>query len=552
MSLGRLRRATSYISRYREIFTVLVRYGLADWAHRMEFDFAREILERQASKELLELSTEERVRMALMDLGPTFIKVGQLLSVRPDLVGVPMSDELKKLQSCVRADPPEVVTNTVESELKCRISDVFEEFDTTPVASASIGQVHRAKLKTGEKVAVKVRRKGIERVIATDMEILADLAGILETYMEEARYYRPKETVAQFARVITREMDFMREARNIIHLNQDLAGDPLIHIPKVHENLTTSKTLVMEWLDGMPLNMMDDELKKSYDTTAIAEKVASVYLKMIFVTGFYHADPHPGNIMIMEDGGLGLLDFGMTGRLSEKMRGYLEDLIPVIISEDSDRLARIIIKAGQLPPDLDQAALGSDLTEFISYYTSIPLSRMNLSEALNEAVSIIHRHHIILPSEVVLLMKTLVTLEGANRALNPDFNLISLITPYQAKIGVSGLLAPARKLKTARRLGESMYDFFEVAPSALVDILERFRKETMEIHMEHRGLEHSANRLVFGILTAAIFMGSSMVLSAGLPPKIFGLSAMGLLGYAISLFMGLRILWAIMVSGRLD
>lgn len=551
MALNSLRHATRHMARYREIFSVLARYGFSDWVNRVEFDFAREILERRASQDLLSLSTHQRVRLALMDLGPTFIKLGQFLSVRPDIVGAPLSEELKLLQSRVKGDSPQMARSTVETELKSKIEAVFAEFEPLPVASASIGQVHRATLKTGEKVAVKVRRHGIEQVVATDMEILADIATIVENYVEESRYYRPKETVGQFTRVITREMDFLREARNIINLGSDLNSHGSAKIPKVYERFTTSRLLVMEWVDGKQLNQLTDEDKKTLDLASVAEKVARLYLEMIFVNGFYHADPHPGNIMIMADGKLALLDFGMVGRLSARVREYIEDLIPVIVTGDSERLARIIIKIGSLPPTLDQAALGADLSEFISYYGAIPIARINLSEALNEAVSIIHRHHIILPSEVIVLLKTLMTLDGSNRALSPEFSLISLLAPYQ-KDFASSMLSPGRTLKRAMRFSDSMRDFMETAPPAMADILERFRKETMEIHMEHRGLEHSANRLVFGILTAAIFMGSSMVLSAGLPPKILGLSALGLFGYLISLFMGLRVLWAIWVSGRLE
>jgi len=547
---GKLRRAHRHMGRYREIFTVLVRYGLADWANRVEFDFAREILQRRAPKELLSLSTEERVRLAFMELGPTFIKFGQILSVRPDIVGVPLSDELKKLQADVVADSFETVRSVVEEALGKKLETVFDKFEPKPVASASIGQVHAAFLKTGEKVAVKVRHPGIERMIATDMEILMDIAAFLEAYVEESRYFRPMETVSRFARTLTREMDFMREARNIINLRDDLAGNKDVRIPKVYEELTTSKTLIMEWIDGVFLSDPEKLKAKGVDLEKVASQVANIYLTMIFGAGFYHADPHPGNVLVTEEGKIGLLDFGMVGRLSARVREYIEDLIPAIVSGDSDRLVRIIIKIGSLPQGFDQAALGNDLADFISYYGSVPVSSLRLSEALNEAISIIHRHHIILPSEVVMLMKTLVTLEGTNRALEPKFSLISLIRPFEQ--GALGFLSPMRQIGKARRLAESMRDFLEYVPPAVVDIMERFRKETLEIHMEHRGLEHSANRLVFGILTAAMFLGSSMLMSAGVPPKIFGLSALGIMGYGVSLFMGIRILWAIMVSGKLD
>lgn len=551
MAISRIRRATRYLTRYREIFTVLVRYGLADWAHRIDIDFAREIVTRRADPELLKLSTEERVRHALMELGPTFIKFGQVLSVRPDLVGVEMSEELKKLQSQVIADPPDVIRRIVESELDAKIEEMFDKFEPEPVASASIGQVHEATLVSGEKVAVKVRHEGIEKIVAVDLDILRDLAGLLEDYVEESRYYRPRNTVDQFARTLTRELDFMREARNIMTLAEDLADDETVKIPKVYEDLTTTRVLVMEWIDGVPLNTIVPETETRFDMKKVAEEGARLFLKMIFVNGFYHADPHPGNVLIQENERIALLDYGMVGRLSLKAREYVDDIVSAILSKDSDRLARVIIKAGSLPPDLDKGSLGADLTDFISFYGAMPVSKIKLFEALNEMVSIIHRNHIILPTEIVMLIKTLVTLEGTNRALSPEFNLISLIRPYQ-ELSLLSALSPARRSAKIRRFYYELQDFVETVPTALMEIIDRVRNETMEIHMEHRGLEMSANRLAYGILTAAIFMGSSMVLSSAVPPVLFGLSVLGVIGYVVSLVMGIRLLWAIMTSGRLD
>lgn len=551
MPIGKIRRATRYIGRYREIFGVLVKYGLADWAKRVDLDFVREILSGAASKEILDVSTEGRVRMALMELGPTFIKFGQILSVRPDLVGVALSEELKELQCNVTPDPLESVERAIDGALGLPIEEVFEKFEPEAVASASIGQVHRAWLKTGEKVAVKVRHAGIEKTVAVDLEILQDIAQLLEDYVDDASYYRPRETVEKFARTLSHEMDFLREARHIINLAEDLAGEPHIKIPKVYEDLTTSKVLVMEWLDGVPLSQLKNETLNSGEAKETAERIAKVFLSMIFVNGFYHADPHPGNIMFMDDGKVALLDFGMVGHLSSRIREYVEDMVSAVVAQDSERLARVIVKAGSLPPDLDESVLGSDVTEFISFYGSLPVYKVKLFEALNEMMSIIHRHHIVLPAEVVMLIKTLMTLEGTNRALNPEFNLLSLMQEYRASMAAS-FFNPLRKIARTRRFYYEMQDFMETAPGALADILERFRRGTMEIHMEHRGLVHSANRLVFGILTAAIFMGSSMVLSAGVPPLVFGLSVLGVIGYVVALVMGIRILWAITIHGKLD
>ena len=552
MPIGKIRRATRYIARYREIFGVLVRYGLADWARRIDIDFAREVVTRQADPELLRLSTEERIRRALLELGPTFIKLGQTLSVRPDIVGVPLADELKKLQSRVPPDPFDSVKKTVEEEFGKPIEEIFERFDETPVASASIGQVHRAKLIDGGDVAVKVRHEGIKEVIEADLDILKDLAELIEDYIDESRYFRPKETVERFARTLVREIDFQREARHVINLKEDLADESGIVIPTVTESLCAPRVMVMEWLDGIPLDRLDPAKKATLDLTELAEKGAEIYLKMIFINGFYHADPHPGNIMILDNGKkLGLLDFGMVGRLSARMREHIEDMVTAIVAKDGEKLVRVIIKAGELPSDLNQAALAADVSDFISFYGAMPMSKIDLSKAINELISIIHRHHIILASEIVLLTKTLVTLEGTGRTLAADFNLFSLVAPYQQQVGSSALLA-FRKLARAKRFYEELADFAETVPPAMAEIIEKFRRGTMEIHMEHKKLERSVNRLVFGILTASIFMGSSMVLSASVPPVIFGLSTLGVIGYLISIFMGIRILWAIMITDRLD
>lgn len=549
--MGRLRKAGRYITRYREIFSVLVKYGLAGWAHRLNLDFAKETLIRQTSRGLIDASTEERVRLALAELGPTFIKLGQTLSLRPDLVGVPLSDELKKLQSSVPPEPYEEVEKTLRQELGGAPEEVFVRFEKEPVASASIGQVHAAWLPGGVKVAVKVQRRGIRAMVETDVEILADLAGLLEDYVEESRYYRPKETVERFARTINQEMDFNREARNIMNLYEDFADDPAVKIPKVMEDMTTPKVMVMEWMEGTPFNDIIKNPAEGLDTQALAQKGAQVFLKMIFVNGYYHADPHPGNMMLCRGNRIGLLDFGMMGRLSPRMREYIEDMAAAAIAKDSDKLARVITRAGSAPPDLDFAALGSDVADFIAYYGGLPINKIKLFEALNEMVSVIHRHHIVLPVEIILLIKTLITLEGAARGLSMEFSMISVIAPYQDKMNVLKY-SIGRRMNKLGRFYEEMESFLETAPPALADILERFRAGSMEIHMEHRGLEHSANRLVFGILNASLFVGSSMLLSFKAPPLIYGFSALGALGLGVSLFMGLRIMWAIMISGKLE
>lgn len=552
MPISKIRRATRYIARYREIFSVLVRYGLADWAKRIDIDFAREILTRRADPALLALSTEERIRKALMELGPTWIKLGQTLSLRPDIVGIKLSNELKHLQSDVTPDSFDIVEKIVQRSLGRPLSEIFSDFEPHAVASASIGQVHCARLITGEKVAVKIRHHDIEAVVSADLDILKDLAELLENYVHEAKYYRPMETVERFSIRFLRELDFNREARNIVLLEETLEDEKRIKIPKVYEEFASREVLVMEWIDGVPLGSLDDKTREKIDTNDLAMAGAEAFLKMIFINGFYHADPHPGNIMILPDSGqLALLDFGMVGRLSGRMREHIEDMVYAIEKEDAEKLARVIMRASDPPPDLDKTAFEADVSDFISYYGKIPVSKIRLFEAVNELISIIHRHHVILQSEIVLLSRTIVTLEGSARLLSAEFNLFGLIAPYRKQIMGSPLIA-IRRLAKARRFYDEFAQFAETVPPALADIIDRFRKGTIDIHMEHKHLEGTINRLTFGILTASIFIGSSMVLAAGVPPLVFGLSIPGIIGYCVSLLMGIRVMWAIMMTGRLD
>ncbi len=552
MPISKIRRATRYITRYREIFGVLVRYGLADWAKRIDIDFAREILTRRADPALLALSTEERIRKALVELGPTWIKLGQTLSLRPDIVGIKLADELKHLQSDVTPDSFDLVEKAVQRNLGRPLTEIFSDFEPQAVASASIGQVHCARLINGEKVAVKIRHHDIETAVCADLDILKDLAELLENYVDEAKYYRPVETVEQFSTRFLRELDFHRELRNIISLEETLEDERKIKIPKVYEEFASKEVLVMEWIDGIPLGSLDDKTREKIDTNDLAMAGAEAFLKMIFVNGFYHADPHPGNIMILPDTGeLALLDFGMVGRLSGRMREHIEDMVYAIEKEDAEKLVRVIMRASDLPPDLDKTAFEADISDFISYYGKMPVSKIRFFEAINELISIIHRHHVILQSEIVLLSRTIVTLEGSARLLSAEFDLFGLIAPYRKQIMGSPLIA-IRKLAKARRFYDEFSEFAETVPPALADIIDRFRKGTIDIHMEHKHLEGTINRLTFGILTASIFIGSSMVLAAAVPPLVFGLSIPGIIGYGVSLLMGIRVMWAIMMTGRLD
>jgi ubiquinone biosynthesis protein len=542
--------------RARAIIQVLVRYGLADGVSRLGLEFAKDLFKSPEGEILARATFETRARLALTELGPTFIKLGQILSTRPDLVGVEMARELTRLQADAPADPPEVVRAMIEAELGQPAEELFLEFDDEALASASIGQVHRARLKSGEPVVVKVQHPGIAEKMRVDLEILVGLAQVAEL-SPEFKNYRPAATAAEFQRTLLRELDFGREERNMTQFASAFRDDPSVHIPEAFPDLCTGRILTMEFLDGIKLSDADELLAAGIDLEEVARRGAELYLQMIFTHGFYHADPHPGNIVILRGNVVGLLDFGMVGRLDEQLREDIEEMLFAIGSGDARLLTSIITRMGEVPPDLDEAALGLEVNDYVGHYTSQSLETLDLSAALNELTEIIRRFHIMLPPRIAMLIKVLVMLEGTSRLLNPRFSLAEVMRPYQEKM-VWRRLSPARHVKKLRRIYAEVEHLVEALPRGILDILQQVRSGKFDVHLEHRGLEPSVNRLVLGLLTSAMFLGSSLLLSYKVPPVLSlgsvlpQISIVGAVGVVVSVVMGLRLLWAIRKSGHLD
>jgi ubiquinone biosynthesis protein len=550
VKIKEIRHAYHHLHRYQEILGVLAKYGFAEWVNRLNLDFAQALLGQRVNPNIGKLPLEAKVRMALTELGPTFIKLGQVLSVRPDLVGIAQSDELVQLQDNVPSDSIQSVQQVIETELKHSIKDLFQEFNETSLASASVSQVHRALLKSGEEVVVKVQRPGIEGKIQVDLEILVDLADLIEKYVEESRPYRPRATVEEFRRTLLRELDFQREARHMELFAQDFAHDPTVHIPRVFQEYTTRRVLTMEFLSGTRLSDKESLEKAGIDLTEIALRGVDIFLQMIFTHGFYHADPHPGNLLVLPGGVIGLVDFGMVGRLDDELREDIEDLLMAIVSQNGPNLVSAITKIGSVPPGLNKMALQADVIDYISYYGNLPLQKVKLSQALGEMTEIIRRHRIILPSGIAMLLKTLIILEGTGRLLNPRFDLLTAIQPYQHQILVHRL-SPKRQLQKLQRLYTDLERLTQTVPPGVVEIIQKLRTGEFDLNLNHKGLERLVNRLVFGIITAALFLGATFMMSFQVPPLIKGISILGWIDYLLAIAFGLRLLWAIHVSGRL-
>ena len=539
------------VNRWGEILTILSKYGLADWLSSFDLQFAQGWLKDSHGEILATQTRQTRFRLALLELGPTFIKLGQILSTRPDIVGVAFAGELAQLQSDVDATPPDAVRRVIESELGQTVDELFDHFNPVPLASASIGQVHAARLKTGEDVVIKVQHSNIEQKVRVDLDILAGLAHMAEGIPDFVNY-RPRATAAEFQRTLVRELDFGREERNMLQFTQNFKDNPTIKIPRPFPQFSTSRVLTMERIDGTKLSDSAAILAAGLDAGELARRGAELYLEMIFSHGFYHADPHPGNILLLEGNVIGLLDFGMVGRLEESLREDIENMLLAIVNSDETSLTDVIIRIGDVPPKLDEGMLRLEIADFVGHYGNQPLDQLDLSALLNEMMEIIRRYHIMLPPPIGLLLKTLVMLEGTAREINPRFSLIEVMQPFQKEV-IQRRLSPKRKIQKVRKVMLEVEQLLEALPGRMNRILAQIQKGQFDVHLKHRGLEPSVNRLVLGMLASALFVGSSLLLSLKVWPVIFGeISLLGAFGCGISLLLGLRLLRAIGKSGHLE
>jgi ubiquinone biosynthesis protein len=548
MNLTSIPQYVSDAKRFREIIATLVKYGLAGWISDTHPEFIKGLLTGAGGQRLSGLSQPVRIRMALTELGPTFIKLGQMLSTRADLVGHELADELSQLQSGTPADPPETVSATIIEDLGKPPEELFAEFELDAMASASIGQVHRASLPDGQHVVVKVQHEGIQDRVTNDLQILMALAHLAETHAPQLRSYQPVATAAEFRRILLRELDFTRELRNLEQFTENFRQDDSVHIPQAFRELSSRRVLTMEMLEGVSVSHAAELKSSGADLNEFARRGANMFLDMIFRDGFYHADPHPGNLMLLGDGVIGVLDCGMAGRIDDELRHEIEDLLLAAVKQDGREMTDIIVRLGSVPPDLDRGVLQAEIGEFLADYTGQSLQDFDMSGALNGITDIIRRFHIILPSSCSMLLKVLVMLEGTSRQLDPQFCLAELIEPYYVK-AMQRRFSPKKLMQRAQRTIRDWDRLLNMLPRELSDILDRIKRGTFDVHLEHRRLDTTINRLVLGILTAALFMGSAQLWSRAAPPVVGGISVFGAIGYAVATLLGIRLLLAIKGSG---
>ncbi|MGD0769613.1 MAG: AarF/ABC1/UbiB kinase family protein [Tepidisphaeraceae bacterium] len=531
------------VARASEVARVLIKYGLAGWLSGTEWGPIRRMLTSHAGEHLTDQPFPVRMRMALTDLGTTFIKLGQVLSTRPDLVGPDVARELSHLQSGTPADPPDVAVATVEKELARPIAECFLEFDREAMASASIGQVHRAKLPNGRAVVVKVQHPGIEGTIRRDLSILSSLAALAER-QDEFKRYQPVAVVREFRQTLMRELDFRREMRNLQQFRQNFAADHTVVFPKPYADLSTGRVLTMQLLKGTSVGDVAQLHHRHIDCEALARQGAGVFVQMIFRDGFYHADPHPGNILVLAKGQVGILDGGMVGRIDDDLRERIVEILLAAGDRDAPRLAEVIALIAKAPPNLDRGGLSADLMEVFAQYGSQAVDKFDIGGALTSVTRIMHEYNLFMPSRLSMLIKCLIILEGTAKGLNASFNLAELLEPFRRQF-VLQQFSPQTWLRKAKRLRRDWEMLAESIPRGFNNLLEQLQSGHFAVRIKHPPLETSVNRMVYGLCTSALLLASALLWIHQVPPTIHGISILGAAGYLVAAFLATRVLWLI-------
>ena len=532
----------------REILGIAVRYGLSDYLETIPVPGGRALLEAVENPDTAGLPKEARVRLALTELGTTFIKVGQMLATRVDLVGPELAEELSQLHADTPPDPPEVVTATIERELGRPLGDIFATFDPESMASASIAQVHMATLWSGELVAVKVQKEGIQAKVEADLSVLQSLAELAEKNSETYRDWQVVRLVREFRRSLLNELDFQRELRNLEAFDRNFEGDPNVHFPRTWPEYSSRRVLTMEHLEG-PLGTDIDAIAASgVDLNEFAARGADIYLQMIFRDSFYHADPHPGNLMLLPGGVVGILDCGMVGTLDENLRYDLESLVSAITESDAEALTATLWAQSKGQPESARDDLHADIADLLAE-SKRPLGSLDIGLILHGVLDIFRKYRVAPRPGLTQLLRMLILLDGTARRLNPDFSLDGILKPYEEE-AVKRRLEPGRLWKQLQRSLIEWDKFIRVLPGELTSTMQRVRTGEFRVGLEHRHLDSVVNRLVLGIMTSSLILGSSLLWSLKAPPLIQGISIFGAVGFLFSLVMAFVLYRAIRSSGK--
>jgi ubiquinone biosynthesis protein len=550
------------LPRLHEIASVFIRHGLGDFVQRIGIagvlERAGQILHRSPAAEAVTLDPAQRMRMALEELGPTFVKLGQLMATRVDLFPPRWISEFEKLHAEVAPVPFEALLPELTRSLGRSPFEVFRDIDTRAYGAASIAQVHRAKLHDGTPVVLKVRRPGVRETIEADLRLLRRVSELIESEIPEARRYHPGEIAAQFARSLEREADFGTETRNIERFAKNFAGDPHIVIPRIYPEWTSDVLLVQEHVEGIPATDPEAVVAAGLDRKVLAARGVDAFLKMILIDGFFHADPHPGNVFYVPGNRIVIIDFGMVGRLSPQRRTQVIDLLGGLARMAEEPMLEVLLDwAGDAY--VDELKLAADVNELVFDYEGVPLKDIRVGNVIRQFAGIVREHSIVLPSDLSLMFKALITLEGLGRQYDPDFHIINHLTPL-VKSALAERYQPGELVRRSRNAVSEFLNVVGGVPRDLARLLREARRGKTRIDLDlkrldsfGRQLDRTLDRVTVGIMTASLVIGSAIVLTVRDGPVILGipvLPAIGLLGYLLAVLNSLWIVYGIWRSGR--
>lgn len=554
----------THLPRYREIVRVLFKYGFAEelrlaaLQHLLNIDTDHY---PPGKGEILSKPLPERVRLALEELGPTFVKFGQILSSRRDLITDDFYTELCKLQSEVPPFPGTEAVKIIERDLRGTIGSIFAEFSIDPIGGASIAQVHRARLRDGAEVAVKVRRPDIESTIEMDLAILADLAKFVEKHVPEIAVLNPSGVVHEFASSLLRELDFRNEASNAERFRAQFEEDASIHVPKIFFEFSTEQVLVMEFVSGIRVNHLEALEAAGIDARKLAESITKLIFAQIFEHGFFHGDPHPGNLTILPGGVTGLYDYGMMGTFSPEFRLSVAHMISGLAEKNHRTVMRSILDMSEGGYPANPQKMLADVEAFADEHLNRPLQEINLGNVLNKLLELLRNNRLRMKSSFYMGIKALTQIEAIGRELDPTLNFVKLGEPY-ALGTIAGRYAPKRLARLVRRLFTDSVDFLEEFPHDFRTVYQRLKRGEINLPLQHKidpegfeplrkTLDSIANRLTNAILSASVLVCSSILVLADVPPHLFGIPALGLLGLIFGLYMCIRLVLSIWKHGGL-
>ncbi|MCP4249230.1 MAG: phosphotransferase [bacterium] len=561
MNALQLVRSVRGLQHLRKILSVLTQHGFGHLVDRMNLGRFVPLRRRGGAPdaEIEKMTIGRRLVAVCNELGPTFVKLGQMATTRPDLVPADIIEDLKALQDQVRPFETDRARAMIIEDLGAPIEELFRTFGPDPLASGSIGQVYRAQTRDGLDAIVKVRRPDVEDTIRRDVFLLKQLADALETHVEETRPYRPRMLIDEFEQTLLRELDFTHEASSTTRIAQALSDDRNIIIPKTLWELSSARVLTLEVVPGVNIDQVLASDDPKFDRRLLASRLADLYLRQFFEVGTYHADPHPGNILVCAPARIALIDFGQIGTVPPELAAKLVALLVAAIYREIDFVVTILADLNALGTETDTRQLARELRILQDKYYGLPLKRLNLVTILHEATAVMRRNGVVIPRDLVLILKTLSTAMGLVLQLDPEFDLLATFRPRIRKL-IRDQVSPGRVARSAGTVAWNILGLLREGPIQLRSGLRRLAKGQWQLNVRHERLselmsemDRSSNRLSFSVVIAAIILGSSMVVTsdAKMPILSIPLQWFGVFGYLVAGLLGLGLLWAIFRSGRL-